>query len=83
MLTDTDPVQQAKFDAKIRAMTPEQKLETIRRLNLLVVGMANLRMDRDYPNDTARERKLRLGALWIDKETMIRIWGWDPDERGR
>lgn len=83
MISDTDPASQARFLAKIRAMSPEDKLLQIQRLNLMVMEMANLRMSRDYPDDSPEERRLRLGALWIDREDMIRVWGWDPDVRGR
>ncbi len=29
-----------------------------------------------------RELALRLGALWLDRETMIRAFDWDPEIHG-
>ena len=25
---------------------------------------------------------LRLAALWLDRETMIKVYDWDPDKKG-
>jgi len=35
-----------------------------------------------HPEASARESLLRLGALRIERELMIRAFGWDPAERG-
>ena len=29
------------------------------------------------------EENLRIASLTLDRETMIRAFGWDPEERGR
>jgi hypothetical protein len=26
--------------------------------------------------------RMRLGALRLGRETMIKVFGWDPDEKG-
>ncbi|HJQ69120.1 MAG TPA: hypothetical protein VKA70_09120 [Blastocatellia bacterium] len=35
-----------------------------------------------YPAASDEEVKLRLAALVLDRETMIRVYGWDPDVEG-
>ncbi len=35
-----------------------------------------------YPASSREELRLRLAALRLDRETMIRVYGWDPAERG-
>ena len=35
-----------------------------------------------YPDASEREIKLRLAALSLDRETMIRVYGWDPEIKG-
>jgi len=34
------------------------------------------------PDLTERELRLRLAALWLDRETMIEAFGWDPEVEG-
>ncbi len=29
-----------------------------------------------------RELRLRLASLWLDRETMIRVFHWDPEPEG-
>ena len=35
-----------------------------------------------YPDASDEEVKLRLAALSLDRETMIRVYGWDPEIKG-
>ena len=35
-----------------------------------------------YGEIPEREQKLRLSALWLNRETMIRVFDWDPQESG-
>jgi hypothetical protein len=35
-----------------------------------------------HPNASEREIRMRLAALWIDQELMIRVFGWDPKSEG-
>jgi hypothetical protein len=35
-----------------------------------------------HPESTERERRLRLAALRLDRDTMVRAFGWDPAVRG-
>jgi len=34
------------------------------------------------PDLSERELRLRLAALWLDRETMIEVFAWDPEEMG-
>lgn len=33
-----------------------------------------------FPNADEEEIRLRLFATWLDRETMIKAYGWDPVE---
>jgi hypothetical protein len=37
---------------------------------------------RRHPDASEKEVKLRLAALSLDRETMIRVYGWDPEVEG-
>lgn len=69
--------------AGFRRMTPSQKLQRIRELNLAGQALAAERIRRQYgPNLPEWELQLRLAALRLDRETMIKVFAWDPDEKG-
>ncbi len=36
-----------------------------------------------HPDDTPRQRRMRLASRWLDADTMRRVFGWDPDLEGR
>jgi hypothetical protein len=40
------------------------------------LAVAGIRMR--YPNASNMEILMRLAALWLDREMMVRIFGWDP-----
>lgn len=45
--------------------------------------MAAMRIQARYgPNLSEQELRLRLAALWLDRETMIAAFGWDPEVKG-
>lgn len=64
-------------------MTPAEKARIVEDLNLAVRQMAAARIRSRYGQDLPeRELRLRLAALWLDRETMIRAFGWDPEKEG-
>lgn len=65
-----------------RRMSPAEKIKRVSELTLSVRRLALARIRKQYGKMSEREEKLRLAALWIDRETMIRVFGWDPREHG-
>ena len=45
--------------------------------------LARAELKTRYPEATEREITLRLASRTLDRETMIKAFGWDPAERGR
>jgi hypothetical protein len=69
--------------AGYRRMTPAEKLRRVEDLNCAVRQLALARIRRQYgPDLSEREQRLRLAALWLDRDTMIRVFGWDPEVEG-
>lgn len=64
-------------------MSPAEKLQRVAELTDAARQMAACRLQRDYGPMTDRELRLRLAALWLSRDTMVRVFGWDPDEHGR
>jgi hypothetical protein len=81
--SDTPPEVEEILVQGYRRMTPGQRLERVADLNRAVRQLALAGIRQRHGSDLpAEEAKLRLAALSIDRETMIRAFGWDPDEHG-
>ncbi|MCL0082665.1 hypothetical protein M1O14_03015 [Dehalococcoidia bacterium] len=63
-------------------MTPRQKMQRVNELNRTVQQLALLRIRKQYGDISEREQMLRLAALWLDRETMTKVFDWDPDKEG-
>jgi len=66
-----------------RRMTAAQKLRQVADLTrgAQQMALAGIRA-RFGPDIGERELRLRLASLWLDRETMVRVFGWDPDREG-
>lgn len=79
---DTPPHIQKILIAGYRRMSPQQKLNSVNELTKSVQQLALARIRKQYGRISEREQRLRLAALWLDRETMIRVFDWDPQEKG-
>ncbi len=80
---DTAPDAEAILLEGYRRMAPHEKLERVMDLNRAVRELALARILAKYGADLSqRERKLRLAALWLDRDTMVRVFDWDPEVQG-
>lgn len=73
---------QKKIIAGYRKMPPWEKMKRVSELNKAVQQLALLRIRKQYGDITEHEQKLRLASLWLDRETMIRVFKWDPEREG-
>jgi hypothetical protein len=82
-LSDTTPEAEAILVEGFRRMTPQEKLARVADLNRALDQLAEagilLRHGPDLPE---RELRLRKAALRLDRETMVRVFNWDPQEKG-
>lgn len=79
---DTHPDSQKRLIEGYRKMSPEQKLRRVNELTIAVQQLALARIRKQYSDCSEREQRLRLAALWLDRETMIKVFQWDPREKG-
>lgn len=80
---DTPPEVEEILIERYRRMTPFERLMQVWELNRLAQQMAAMRIQAQYgPDLSERELRLRLAALWLDRETMIEAFGWDPEIEG-
>lgn len=81
--TDTPPEIEEVLLEGYRRMPPVEKLRQVFDLNRTAQQMAALRIQARYgPKLPERELRLRLAALWLDRETMMEAFGWDPEVEG-
>ena len=79
---DTSPSIQKILIAGYRQMSPQQKLKRVSELTKAVQQLALARIRKQYGACSEREQHLRLAALWLDRDTMIRVFHWDPQVKG-
>ena len=66
-----------------RRMTPSQKLRRVVELGVAAEAMAAARIRARYgPEISPRELRLRLAALQLDRQTMVEVFDWDPEDKG-
>ena len=79
---DTSAVTDRWLVDRWRAMSSNEKVRMIgglqRAANLMARAGARLR----YPSAGEREIDLRVAALTLGRDLMIRAYSWDPDVRG-
>ncbi|MDD3926906.1 MAG: hypothetical protein PHT33_09635 [bacterium] len=79
---DTSPQIQEILIEGYRRMSPQEKLKRVTELTKAVQQLALARILQQYGPCSEREQRLRLAALWLDRETMIRVFNWDPEAEG-
>ena len=81
-ISDTHPSIHKMLISGYRDMSPEEKLRRVDELTKAVQQLALSRIQKQYGNVPEREQQLRLASLWLDRETMMRVFNWDPRKEG-
>jgi hypothetical protein len=81
--SDTSPEIDRIMFAHWRRATPAEKLERVLSIGRSINELVRAGLRQRYPDATPREIELRLVARNLDRETMIKAFGWDPDVHGR
>jgi predicted RNA-binding Zn ribbon-like protein len=77
--SDTDPRALQVFLELQRRMSPAEKIQAVFRLTEMVTRMVQASIRKQYPTASEREVFLRTAARHLDRETMIRVYGWNPE----
>jgi hypothetical protein len=80
--SDTDPAALEVFLDLQRRMPPEQKLAMVFGAIRLMSGLVESAIRAEHPEAGDREIFLRVAARRLDRDLMIRAYGWDPEEHG-
>ncbi len=77
--SDTDPRALEVFLELQRKMPADEKLALDFGSIRFLTGLAEAAIRRDHPDASEREIFLRAASRHLDRETMIRAYGWDPE----
>ena len=80
--SDTSPWAQRILINGYRDMPAAHKLQQVVALTQAAQSLALARIRRQYGPRDGREERLRLAALWLPRDTMVRLFNWDPGEQG-
>jgi hypothetical protein len=78
--SDTDPKALEVFLARQRTMTAAEKIDAVFQHNELLRSLSEARERQLHPDATDGEIFLRVVAHRLDRETMLRVYGWYPDD---
>ena len=82
LFADTRPEIEALLVEGFARMSPEEKLRRVSAMTKAVQQLALVRIQGQHPDADERELHLRLASLWLDRGTMVRVFGWDPEQEG-
>ena len=75
---DTDPRAMEVWLDSLRRMTPGEKLATTLRLSRMARQLPGTGVRLSHRDADDREVFLRAAARRLDRDLMIRVYGWDP-----
>ena len=79
---DTDPRALEVFLDLQRKMPAAEKLQLTLQMMAMLSSLAESGVRSMYPQADEREIFLRTAARRLDRDTMIRAYGWDPKAHG-
>ena len=81
-LEDTSPDAERVLIELARATPVWRKFEQIAETTETCRAFAMAGLRKRYPDATEEELHRRLAALVLDRQTVIRVYGWDPQIEG-
>ena len=79
---DTPRESQRRVDEHWLRMTPRERFDEVAKLNEACIRLAHAGARLRYPTASDEEQRLRVLALQLGRNAMIRVYGWDPDLQG-
>lgn len=81
-LSDTDPKAAEVLLALHRRMSPSDKVQAVFALTDMLLRLSEAGVRQLYPAASKREVFLRAAARRLGRETVARVYGWDPGPNG-
>ena len=81
-LSDTDPETERVWIELVRKMPDWKKIDQVFSMIEMTRALAMSGLRSRYPHASEEELKKRMAALVFDRETVIKVYGWDPETEG-
>ena len=79
---DTDPETERLLIELSRNRPIWKQFKQVGALNRMTRAFAMAGIRQRYPEATEEEVRRRLAAVLFDRETVIKVFGWDPEIEG-
>ena len=79
---DTDGETERWLTERARTIPVWKKFRQVAALNEMSRAFAMAGIRRRYPEASEKEVRRRLAAVLFDRETVVKVFGWDPDLEG-
>jgi hypothetical protein len=79
---DTDPATERLLTELAQNTPIWKKFKQVGALNRMTRAFAMAGIRQRYPEATEEEVRRRLAAVLFDRETVIKVFGWDPEIEG-
>lgn len=79
---DIDPAIERLIVDRWRSMSAAEKVQQVRELTNTARRFSLAGIRRRHPGASERELRLQLASFWLDRDTMVRLFDWDPEIHG-
>jgi len=77
--SDTDPRALQVFIEAQRRLSPGEKIAAVLEMSEFLMRLAEDNVRKLHPEFSEREVFLNAASRRLGRETMIRVYGWDPE----
>jgi len=81
--SDTHPEAMKVWIELLRKKTPGEKLGMVFEMPSFLRALSEADVRANHPDADEREVFLRAAARRLDRDLMIRVYGWDPKAHGK
>lgn len=82
LFDDTDEATERRLIELARNAPLWKKFQQVSDTRETTKKFALLGLRRRYPQATEGELKKRLAAIFLDRELVVKVYGWDPEKEG-
>lgn len=82
MISDTPAKVEKILIEGFRKMPAWRKLQLLSQMTQACRQLALAGLRRRYPKAGEKELRRRLAAVLLDRDFVIKVYGWDPDKEG-
>lgn len=79
---DTHPEAERVLIELLRKAPPWKKCQQVSEMIKACRSLSLIGLKRRYPEACPKELHRRLAALWLPRELVVRVYGWDPEREG-